>query len=111
MFSYYTTPVNLKTSPVAVQIQSLPLEARGLPVGDFNLEVEISNNHQVIQGDPITFHITLSGAGSFHTIKEIPFTTSLPTDIFSTKNEIVRENNIPTKKNWEIILLPKKVGT
>lgn len=112
MFSFYSTPVSLKSEPSDIYVKKLPEynnKGSNFPVGTYNIEYEI-NKTEILENTPVTLKITLDGAGAFHSISNIPITFNSPVNIFSSKNEIIRINNQPKKKVWDLILIPSSPG-
>ncbi|OHD38818.1 MAG: hypothetical protein A2015_06965 [Spirochaetes bacterium GWF1_31_7] len=112
MFSFYSTPVSLETEPIVLTVKKLPdtqYVNKDIRVGKFKLDYTINKN-EIIENSPLTLQLILQGVGDFHNIEDIPFRSNKEIEIFSSKSDLVKDNNQIVRKNWDILILPKEPG-
>lgn len=116
MFSYYSTPITLKSEPIILTVQELPKDpsikfaGKTIPVGTFTREIHFSTQ-ETMENTPITMSVTLNGSGNFHVINaplDIDYGENV--EVFSSKSNEIKNANRTVAKRWEILLIPKQAG-
>lgn len=117
-FSFFQRPsghrVVLRTKPVTINVQPLPPPPAGFQgaVGEYRLQVR-ADTHEVVQGEPVTVDVSLSGTGHLRTVGEIelpplPDFRSYPSE---ENQEITRNRGlIGGEITKQFVLVPLKAG-
>ncbi len=112
IFSSYSTPVSIQTNAIELTVKKLPENQytnKNIRVGKFKLDYTINKN-EVIENSPLTLQVVLQGVGDFYNIEEISFSSNKEIEIFSSKSDLAKDNNLIVRKNWDILILPKEPG-
>jgi hypothetical protein len=105
-----------KTEPVNLQINPLPAAGRPADfsgaVGSFKLETSVDKSKAEV-GEAINLKVTLSGAGNFRTITDLPLPELPGLKIYSSKSNdsvTIRNDVLQGAKTWEYVMVPQVPG-